>query len=173
MFNNIGVKIKNVAVISFGIGLLVGVIGIFFFIYSLAISMSIALADLLIWLTGTISPIIVSFPLYAFGQLVENTDSIVFLLSGESKISQNPSTNESNISATEKFLASATPTSPASTTLTTNSVNTQVTNQSSIMQPPAEIANDFKVFTCPHCGKKYKARSMSRVLCPHCHMKID
>lgn len=77
MFDNIGGKVKNIAILE----IILGVIGSF--------GTGIVLANeleglaLLIVILGIISSVIGGILLYAFGQLVENSDHLVFLMSKE------------------------------------------------------------------------------------------
>ena len=174
MFDNIGGKIKSVAYVIAVLGIIGGVIGFLFgFIYGSSsynneeVGFSIVLGSII----GAVIAFISTYPLYALGQLVENSDKIVELLSKENNKSQNISADEQSVSNTGTTTVEA-PTNPAPTM---NPVVTSTTNpatQNTTINQPATAPSDLKIFTCPWCGKKYKART-SRVICPSCHKKID
>ena len=75
MFDNIGGKMKGLAVIICCIGIAASVI------FGLSLmSNDVPLAGVIVIVAGSLSSWIGSFALYGFGQLVENSDTMVRLL---------------------------------------------------------------------------------------------
>ena len=185
MFDNIGEKLKEAAVVLMAIAIVGGTIGIIVSLSEFGYSVdTIDIICLVSVVLGMIFSIITSYALYAFGELVENTDMIVSALSKMNKESQNTPANEQSVSNTETTLANeanstntadtnfAAPTNPASTMNPVVSNMTSPANQNTAINQPATPPSDLKVFTCPWCGSRYKART-HRVICPSCHKKID
>lgn len=80
LFNNIGRKIKFLASITAWVGIVIfAIIGIVFFASYQVV------AGIMILLFGTLICWISGFTLYAFGQLVDNSDKIVKLLKDKNK----------------------------------------------------------------------------------------
>ncbi len=89
MFNNIGGKIKSVAKVLTGLGITVSVlVGIMVMTSDmLGVGLlTIVLGSLLSWLS--------SFTLYGFGQLIENTDTLVKLQAKKTDSSPEPDEDE-------------------------------------------------------------------------------
>lgn len=78
LFDNIGKKLKTIAVIVFAVLSLVGIIGgISMINYSGFHYMNYLLGGLALLLAGPVVAFAISCSLYGFGQLIENSDKIV------------------------------------------------------------------------------------------------
>ena len=75
MFDNIGGKIKTLALVTTCIGILFSIIA---GISLMVIDEEIAFVGLIIMVLGSLSSWISSFVLYGLGQLIENTDQLVY-----------------------------------------------------------------------------------------------
>ena len=186
MFDNIGGKLKAIAYNLVILSIVAGVIGVIIAFCALAdFEEDIGFPVLLISIITTVIAVISTYPLYALGQLVENSDKIVELLSKENKEVQNVPANEQSVSNTETTLLNeansmntadtnfAAPTNPAPTmNPVVSNMTSPMVNQNIVMNQPAVAPSDLKIFTCPWCGSRYRART-HRVICPSCHKKID
>ncbi len=83
MFNNIGGKIKTLASVITWIGIICSIVG-----GATMMGFLFPLPGLLIMIVGSLASWISSFLLYAFGQLVENTDKLVNTRGGYAPSSQ-------------------------------------------------------------------------------------
>ena len=102
MFNNIGVKIKNVARFVAIFSIIVGVIGIILAFFAIYYEEDVGFPILLISIVATIVPVISAYPLYAFGQLIDNTDKMVALLE---RLDKRMSTSKQDVQTAEKAVS--------------------------------------------------------------------
>ena len=77
MFNNVGRKIKGLAVFFAWVGIIVSLIaGIGIFVYGSQITDNIEILGIVLIIVGPIASWLSSLALYGFGQLIENSDII-------------------------------------------------------------------------------------------------
>ena len=157
MYNNIGGKIKNLAfgtflseaIGSFTTGIVLTITGL------RGDDTALLLSGFLTLLLGPVVAWVSSWLLYGFGQLISNTDDIVYMMRSDRDIVETKKTikTKTEIKEPEKAPEAPTPTSSLYKTAP----------QSSAPQPTAFQSNSQNGKPCPYCKT-----IISSKVCPKC-----